>query len=201
MARLDPAKIVGLPRGTTKSIQRAIVNLEHALLKTEDWLQLAAEGSELGLWYWDEVRRTLHWDLKTREMFGASAKRTVTFQTFVDALHPEDRRRVMRHWRHCFEKALPYAIDLRALRPDGTVRWIHARGKGYYNRTGKPLYMIGVVFDVSERKEAEQERFDLSGRLINAQEEERRHLARELHDEFSQRIALLAAELGRLFTG
>jgi PAS domain S-box-containing protein len=169
--------------------------LKRTLLRSADWLQLAAQGGELGLWHWDELRKRLHWDLKTREMFGATRHGRVTLQTFVHALHPEDRVRVMRTWRFAFENRLPYSVELRAVRPDGSVRWIHGRGKSYYAKNGTPLYMVGVVFDVTERKEAEQERFELSGRLINAQEKERGRLARELHDDFSQRLALLAIDL------
>jgi signal transduction histidine kinase len=55
--------------------------------------------------------------------------------------------------------------------------------------------MVGAAFDVTERKEVEQERLEISGRLIRAQEEERRSVARELHDDFSQRVALQATEL------
>jgi signal transduction histidine kinase len=50
--------------------------------------------------------------------------------------------------------------------------------------------MVGVVFDMTERKEIEQERLELSRRLIKAQEDERSRLARELHDDFSQRVAI-----------
>jgi hypothetical protein len=50
--------------------------------------------------------------------------------------------------------------------------------------------MVGVVFDMTERKEVEQERLELSRRLIKAQEDERTRLARELHDDFSQRVAI-----------
>jgi signal transduction histidine kinase len=55
--------------------------------------------------------------------------------------------------------------------------------------------MIGVVFDLTERKDVEQRCSDVSGRLINAQEEERTRVARELHDDLSQRFALLSNEL------
>jgi PAS domain S-box-containing protein len=125
--------------------------------KTEDWLQLAAQGAELGLWYWDEVRQKLDWDLKTCEIFGVPPDGKITLQTFIDALHPDDRDRVMRHWRRCVENALPYSIDLRAVRPDGNIRWIDARGKGYYDESGKPLCMVGVVFDITDRKRTEQQ--------------------------------------------
>ena len=169
--------------------------IEEALQNSAEWLRLAMEGSELGLWYWDEIQHSLRWDTKTREMFGAPSEGEVTLQTFIDALHPDDRGRVVRAWRDAVETGGPYEIEFRAVRPDGSVRWIHGRGKGHYNQAGKPIYMVGVGFDVSARKQAEQHRAELSGRLINAQEEERRHIAREIHDDFSQRLALLANEL------
>src|SRR5690348_1780388 len=68
---------------------------------SEDLLQLAAQGAEIGLWYWDEAGQKLDWDLKTCEMFGVSPDGKITLQTFIDALHPDDRDGVMRHWRHC----------------------------------------------------------------------------------------------------
>jgi PAS domain S-box-containing protein len=137
---------------------------------TEDWLQLAAQGAELGLWYWDEVRQKLDWDLKTCEMFGVPSDGKITLHTFIDALHPDDRDHVMQHWRHCLENGVPYSIDMRALRPDGSVRWIDARGKGYYGKNGEPVCMVGVVFDITDRKLTEQHL---------ARANERLHLAME----------------------
>jgi len=137
---------------------------------TEDWLQLAAQGAELGLWYWDEVRQKLDWDLKTCEMFGVPSDGKITLHTFRDALHPDDRDHVMQHWRHCLENGVPYSIAMRAVRPDGSVRWIDARGKGYYGKNGEPLCMVGVVFDITDRKLTEQHL---------ARANERLHLAME----------------------
>src|SRR5215469_5988426 len=194
----DSAQIARLPSDSAMFIDGVLSSMEQALLRSEDWLTLAADGSGLGLWYWDELSETLYWDQKTRDMFGAPANGKVTLQTFIDALHADDRDRVIRHWRDCFENRRPYLIDLRAVRPDGEVRWIHGRGQAYYHHTGKPLRMVGVVFDVTQRRAAEQERIELSGRLISAQEDERRRLARELHDDFSQRLALFASELDLL---
>jgi PAS domain S-box-containing protein len=149
----------------------------------------------MGLWYWDEVNQQLFWDTKTREMFGAVADGEVVLETFYKALHPADRDRVKHDWRYVLKHGLPCELEYRSLRPDGTIRWIHARGKGHYDEDGKPLCMVGVVFDVTERKDAERERAELSRRLINAQEQERARLAREIHDDFSQRLEVLANEL------
>jgi len=167
---------------------------EHLLVKNE-WFRLATEGSRLGLWYWDEVSQNLYWDAKTREMLGVTPEERLTPQSFVNALHPDDGKRHLEVWRYHFDRGLPYEVEYRVRRPDHSIRWIHSRGSGYYDQDGNPVRMVGVVFDVTERRAAEQERIELSGQLINAQEEERRRLARELHDDFSQRLALLATEL------
>ena len=71
-------------------------------------------------------------------------------------------------------------------------------GRGKALRNGKPLRMLGVFVDLTERHHVEEELRDLGGRLINAYEQERVRLSRELHDDVSQRVALLSAELGLL---
>jgi PAS domain S-box-containing protein len=186
------------PPDAAKVAEPAVTALEQELLTREEWLRLAAQGSELGLWYWNERTNSLFWDQKTRGMFGVPLEGEVTLNTFYDAVYPDDRMRVEQVWRSQLESGIPYALEYRALRPDGSVRWINARGSGYYDADGKPLYMIGVVFDVTDRKAAEQERLDLSGRLIVAQEQERKRLAQEIHDDFSQRFAVLSVRLQTL---
>ena len=165
------------------------------LLKSEEWLKLAAIGSPMGLWYWNEETRHVFFDAKAREIFGLEAVGEYPLETCYRCLHPDDRQRVEEVWRHQLEKRLPYDLEYRTVRPDGSIRWVHALGSGYYDELEKPLRMVGVVFDITERQEADQERLILVGRLINAQEQERSRLARELHDDFSQRLAMVAADL------
>jgi PAS domain S-box-containing protein len=112
--------------------------LARALLRSEEWLRLATEGAQLGVWHWNEVTRELSWDVKTREMFGAPPDGEVTLETFHHCLHPDDRERVERDWRYAFEKRLPFHNEYRSQRPDGSIRWIQARGSGYYDQAGEP---------------------------------------------------------------
>ena len=123
--------------------------------EAQDLFRLAAEGSHLGVWHWDEIAKTLTWDGATREMFGVSAEAEITVDTFYRALHPDDAERVKQTWRHALELRLPYQIEFRTQRTDGTIRWVDARGRGYYDEAGKPLSMTGVLFDITDRKEAE----------------------------------------------
>jgi PAS domain S-box-containing protein len=123
--------------------------------EAQDLFRMAAEGSHLGVWHWDEIAKTLTWDGATREMFGVSGDGEITIDTFYTALHSDDAERVKQTWRRALELRLPYQIEFRTQRTDGSIRWVDARGRGYYDEAGKPLWMTGVLFDITDRKEAE----------------------------------------------
>jgi PAS domain S-box-containing protein len=123
--------------------------------QAQDLFRLAAEGSHLGVWHWDETARSLSWDRATQDMFGVSGNANVTIDTFYKTLHPDDAERVKQTWRQAIELQLPYQIEFRTQRTDGSIRWIQACGRGYYDESGRPLSMTGVVFDITDRKEAE----------------------------------------------
>ena len=84
------------------------------------------------------------------------------------------------------------------LRPDGKLRWIASRGRVEFNGANMPVLVRGSSLDITDRKLAEEAAQSLSGRLIHAQEAERIRIARELHDDLSQSLALLAVELDML---
>jgi len=81
------------------------------------------------------------------------------------------------------------------LRPDGSAIWLEANGHVLFDDQGRLQRIIGMVADVTGRKLAEEALFRLSRRLIEAQELERARIARELHDDLSQRMALLQISL------
>jgi PAS domain S-box-containing protein len=168
MTRRKATPVDRLPEGDTSTGERSVSTLKQALLTREEWLRLAAQGSHLGLWYWNEVTTDLFCDRKTREILGMNLDGEVTLQSFYDTLHPDDLARVREVWRYELESGLPYELEYRVLWRDGTVRWISARGNGFYTKAGKPLYMIGVVFDITERKEADQERLALAQQLTHS---------------------------------
>jgi len=91
------------------------------------------------------------------------------------------------------------------VRPNGSERIVHELGEVTFDKNGKAVRMIGIVHDITERKRAEAELTKsrealrmLAGKLLSVQEEERRRLARELHDDLTQRLAVLAIDMGKL---
>jgi signal transduction histidine kinase len=86
-------------------------------------------------------------------------------------------------------------MEYRLRRHDGEYRWVLDIGVPRFNADDSFAGYIGSAIDVTDRKEAEQTMATVSGRLIEAQEEERHRIARELHDDISQRLALLSVEL------
>ena len=89
----------------------------------------------------------------------------------------------------------PYELVLEMVRADGTHRWVRARGETHRDSAGNVARLRGTVQDITERKLADEALSSMSGRLIEAQESERARIARDLHDDIGQRLALLAMGL------
>ncbi len=112
-------------------------------------------------------------------------------------LHPEDRERALVEWVEYSNTRDDYELDFRMIAQDGRVVWLH-NVVSVIRENGQPRTILGFSIDVSESNEFAAVLKDLSTRLINAQEEERRRVARELHDDLNQRMAILSIELEQL---
>src|SRR5215510_11519211 len=189
----EPERMLGI---TVDVSQRK--RAEEALQKSDEEFRLAFEAARLGWWVWNEETGHVILGEGTRTVLGLPAEAEISLHTFLNAVHPEDRERVYPTWRQSLEKRTYYFVEYRVLWPDGTTHWVETRGRAYTPSRGKIVQMIGVSMDITERKRSEETLRTLSGRLIEAQEEERVRIARELHDDICQRLALLGMELERL---
>ena len=115
---------------------------------------------------------------------------------WTESIHPEDRPRVMQELRT--HEQGRYEVEYRIIRPDGSVRWIYDRGFPVLDDQGGLTHMTGIAEDVTERKAAEEMRRlrDLAAHLQSAREEERKRIAREIHDELGQVLTGLKLEVG-----
>ena len=91
-------------------------------------------------------------------------------RTFTSVIHPDDRERVDTAVQESVGKKLPYILEYRVLHKDGTVKWVYEKGQGVFGDKGQFLWLDGAVFDVTERKEAE-EALKESESLLNATQE------------------------------
>jgi len=118
---------------------------------------------------------------------------------WIIGVHPEDVQHCLRTYSASFEARVRFEVEYRLRRFDGEYRWIVDYGTPRFEPDGTFCGYIGSAVDITERKSSEESLHSLSGRLINAQEQERARIARELHDDFSQRLALLGISLGQLW--
>jgi len=117
---------------------------------------------------------------------------------WVQGVHLEDVEACLETYTTAFDRHEPFRMEYRLRRHDGEYRWILCQGVPRFNADGSFAGYISSGIDVTERKLAEEALSGVSQRLIEAHEEERARLARELHDDINQRLALLGMRLDRL---
>ena len=145
---------------------------------------------------WDNATDVIHRTGECESIFNWMDDPTrVSGRDLIASMHPEDRGGYESMLAALSPENPVYRRNYRLLRPDGSVLWLEAIGRAYFDAEGKRLRIIGMVSDVTTRKLAEEALASVSRRLIEAQDEERAHIARELHDDLSQRMALLQINL------
>ena len=113
-------------------------------------------------------------------------------------LHPDDRDRVIKAWRESVANGKPYEQEERHRSADGRYRWFLSRGLPLRDDDRRILRWYGTNTDIEDRKQAEEELLRLSAKLLRSQDEERRRIARDLHDSTGQNLVALATMLGQL---
>jgi len=166
--------------------------------------RLAAGADLVGLGYYeaDYGEGIMYVDDRMRDLCGVPPGRAEGLQVlefWKEHLHPDDGGHVLRLRDHLHDGRLDrLSLDYRYLHPTRGELWIqHLASVSARDATGRATRTVGVLRDITDRKRVEDELRDLSRRLIGAHEEERALLARELHDDFSQRLAALAIDVGR----
>jgi PAS domain S-box-containing protein len=126
---------------------------EEALEQSEARLSLTVQAGNLGIWDSDLLRKQTYWSKEQEELFGVEPG---TFDgNFSKHVHPEDRMSVLRKIAEVKASGQAYQDEFRIVRPDGAVRWLAGRGQVLRNEAGQAARLIGVNFDITERKQRE----------------------------------------------
>jgi PAS domain S-box-containing protein len=172
---------------------------EEDLRESEERLRLAVQAGKMYVFEWDAVSDTVVRSGRCSDILnwlGDPARDTG--QQFIARVHPDDSEAYAATATRLTLKHPSYQTSYRMLRPDGGVIWLEESVHGFFDSKGGLLRTIGMVSDVTERKLAEEAVSSVSRRLLEAQEQERARIARELHDDLSQMMALLQIGLTKL---
>jgi PAS domain S-box-containing protein len=175
---------------------------ERLLRESEDRLNVAMAAGNVGVWAWTVSTNQIWASENWRRIFGFAPDAALSYETALARIHPEDRPGVGSALQKAIAEQSDYYGEFRVVHPAGELRWIAARARLRADRPGRePGRLVGAAVDITERKHAEQTAREFGGRLLHAQEADRARLARELHDDITQRLARLAIDAGRAETG
>jgi PAS domain S-box-containing protein len=171
---------------------------EQALLESEERLRLASEAGRMYAYDWDPVTDVLVRTTECKKILGEDAALVTTLREVWSKFREADRQRITAAMSKLSPKNPTTRVSYRSTRSDGSEVWLEQSVRALFDSSGKWIRLIGMVVDITKRKEAEQALATVSGKLIEAQEQERRRIARDLHDDVNQRLALLNIELQQL---
>jgi PAS domain S-box-containing protein len=178
---------------------------EEQLKKSELQLSEAQRLAHLGSWEWNIAAGNVEWSDELYRIYGVKPGTPVTFDAYLGYVHPEERERVKQVVAQAIRNHEPFTMEERIVRADGEVRHLLSQGALIVNAKGEVGRMVGVCLDITERKRAEERVREyasrlqgLSLRLLEAQETERRRIARELHDQIGQDLSVIKINLQTL---
>jgi PAS domain S-box-containing protein len=172
------------------------------LRESEERLTLAFAGAQEGVWDWNLVTGNVVYSPRWKQMLGyADDEIEPHVSAWERLLHPDDLPRAQEVNDSVARGARAYEGEFRLLHKDGHYVEVLSRGYPVRREPGGPVVrIVGTHFDLTERRQAEAERArtELLSRLVFAQEDERRRIAREMHDQFGEQLTALSRSIGAL---
>lgn len=168
----------------------------HEVRESEERFRRVANTAPVMIWMAGTDRRCTYVNQRWVEFTGRPLESELGVG-WTEGIHNDDVKHCLETYAQTFQQRQPCVMEYRVRRNDGEYRWILDTGVPRFNLDGSFAGYIGSCLDITDRKLAEDALASIGRRLIEAHEEERTWIARELHDEIVQRVALIAIELER----
>lgn len=143
--------------------EAAISQQRQAGQADEERLRLALEAGQLGSWDYEVIHNTLFYDERCRSILGIGSAGSLNAQQASELIHPDDLNQIIYLFYEAIDPASSgrFDIETRIARPDGLVRWIMAKGQILFegkDNQRQAVRLVGVIEDITERKQVEAER-------------------------------------------
>jgi PAS domain S-box-containing protein len=184
-----------LARQAADLIERTLA--EEALRESEERFRRIANTAPVMIWM-SGVEKQISYLNQTWLDYTGRALETSLGHRWTEALHVDELARCREVYEKAFEQREPFEVEHRLRRHDGEYRWVVTVGVPRYDVDGSFAGYIGTAVDITERRLAEEALSSVSQKLIEAHEEESARIARELHDDINQRLAVVSMSLDRL---
>jgi PAS domain S-box-containing protein len=170
---------------------------EQALIESEERFRLMADSAPVLMWLTSPDQLCTDVNREWLRFTGRTMQEELG-EGWKQAIHPDDLLSVLSTYASATENRRGFLIEHRMRRFDGEYRWMRNNAVPRFIGDKNFAGYIGCCVDITSEMEAKATRLDIGGKLIRAQEEERSRIARELHDDINQRLALLANGLENL---
>ena len=169
---------------------------EEAVKESETRFRLVADTAPVMIWMSGLDQKPTYFNQLWLDFTGLSG--TDLLNGLAGTVHPEDYQQGLDVYCRAFDQRQPFRKECRLRRHDGQYRWMLDIGVPRFHKDGSFAGYIGSCVDVTDHKLAEEALSGVTRKLVAAQEKERTRIARELHDDINQRLAMLAVELEQL---
>ncbi len=186
-------------RMLTKSLERQVRARTVELERSKAYLAKAQALSHTGSFGWQIASGELYWSAETYRILGCESNVEPSLERVFERIHPEDRQFVRDMMEHAARDKKDFEFQHRLLMQNGSIKFVQVMG--HPSGGEESLEFVGAITDITDRRLGEEAVAGISRKLIEAHEEERKWIARELHDDLSQRIALLTVYLDNLRHG
>jgi len=186
---------------------------EYEIQRLNERIATATHSAQVGIWDWDVQKDQLFWDDQMYALYGLKKDAfNGAYEAWLNGLHPDDRESSKKETQFSLLGEKEYNTEFRVIWPDNSVHYIKAKGEVFQDENGQPTRMVGVNYDITERKLIEKElqksedylklgyetanlgiwKNDIKNRSVEFDERARKHFG------FNQSVVLLSDVLERI---